>query len=181
MANLQTKPGHFPASPFRWPVGVSQTIEVSQEALWQAISMPGNLEPCHPFCRSNPVSRWPGRESRDEVHYLNGLIYERRFCNWIQSTGYDLRIGQRGGPESFVSWRIAAAGAGRASLRIVVYPHVLQQIPPAVRWLPHLAKVRPMLKRYLTSVVRGFDWYLTRGEPVPRNQWGSHPWFSAGA
>jgi hypothetical protein len=27
--------------------------------------------------------------------------------------------------------------------------------------------------------VRGFEWYVTRGEPVPRNKFGKHPWFSA--
>jgi hypothetical protein len=36
-----------------------------------------------------------------------------------------------------------------------------------------------MLKKYLESVVRGFEWYVMRGEPVPRNQFGRHPWFSA--
>ena len=31
----------------------------------------------------------------------------------------------------------------------------------------------------LVMVTRGFEWYVTRGEPVPRNQFGPHPWFSA--
>jgi hypothetical protein len=26
--------------------------------------------------------------------------------------------------------------------------------------------------------VRGFEWYATKGQPVPRNQFGTHPWFS---
>jgi len=38
--------------------------------------------------------------------------------------------------------------------------------------------VRPMLSKYLSSVVRGFEWYVIRGEPVPGNQFGSHRWFS---
>ncbi len=56
--------------------------------------MPGNLEPCHPFCLKNPVEHWPGPESRDEVHYLNGLVFERRFCRWLDGAGYDLEIGR---------------------------------------------------------------------------------------
>ena len=64
-------------------------------------------------------------------------------------------------------------------LRIAVYPHLLQNIPPAIRWLPHLLYVGPLLRRYLSSVARGFEWYVTRGEAVPRNQFGRHPWFSA--
>jgi hypothetical protein len=35
-----------------------------------------------------------------------------------------------------------------------------------------------MLKSYLSSVGRGFEWYVTRQEPVPNNQFGSHRWFS---
>ena len=39
--------------------------------------------------------------------------------------------------------------------------------------------LRPLLAEYLSSVVRGFEWYVTRGEAVPRDQFGPHPWFSA--
>ena len=70
------------------------------------------------------------------------------------------------------------ADAGGSLLRITVYPFVLQSVPIVVRWIPHLARVRPMLKSYLSSVTRGFEWYVTRGEPVPRNQFGRHAWFS---
>jgi len=35
-----------------------------------------------------------------------------------------------------------------------------------------------MLAKYLQSVVMGFEWYVIRGEVVPRNQFGPHPWFS---
>ncbi|UCG72854.1 MAG: hypothetical protein JSV45_00260 [Chromatiales bacterium] len=141
--------------------------------------MPGNLEICHPFCVKNPVHVWPGPDSRDEVHYLNGWIYERRFCRWIDGTGYDLEIGKAGGSQSWVSWRISPVDERRCTLRITVYPHVFQNLPVAIRWLPYLVRVRPMLKSYLDSVIKGFAWYLARGEPVPRNQFGRHPWFSA--
>jgi len=127
----------------------------------------------------NPVETWPGEDSRDEVHYLSGWIFERRFHRWIDGVGYDLEIGRRGGRTSFVSWRIRPVENRRCILRIAVYPHGLQSIPVAIRWLPHFLRIHPVLKRYLSSVTRGFEWYVTRGEPVPRNQFGSHPWFSA--
>jgi hypothetical protein len=63
-------------------------------------------------------------------------------------------------------------------LRIAVYPHALQDKPAAIRWAPHLFYIAPKLRHYLSSVVRGFEWYVVRGEPVPRNQFGSHSWFS---
>ncbi len=166
---------------FKWPVGVTGSIPAPASDVWTAISMPGNLEYCHPFCAQNPVKTWPGIGSRDEVHYLNGLVFERRFSRWIEGVGYDLNIGRIGGRSSFVSWRIGRVDEENSTLGIIVYPHVLQGVPVAIRWLPHLFRVRPLLTGYLSSVLQGFEWYVKRGEPVPRNQFGSHPWFSEAA
>jgi hypothetical protein len=110
---------------------------------------------------------------------LNGLVFERRFHRWVEGVGYDLDIGRKGGRTSLVSWRITPVDDNTCSLRIAVYPHVLQEVPVVVRWVPHPVRVHPGLKAYLSSVVRVFEWYVTRGEPVPRNRFGSHPWFSA--
>ncbi|MGI9341461.1 MAG: hypothetical protein ACR2QV_01340 [Gammaproteobacteria bacterium] len=169
----EPKPG------FKWPVAVTGHIHASADTLWKTISEHENLERCHPFVAKNPVISWPGPDSRDEVHYLSGWVFERRFLQWFEGIGYDLEIGERGGPQSFVSWRIFPGDENNSELRIAVYPHVLQNIPVAIRWLPHLARVRPLLTSYLDSVLMGIDWYITRGEPVPRNQFGSHQWFSA--
>ena len=163
---------------FKWPVVASQHIAAHVDKVWEVISMPGNLEACHPFCSSNPVQVWPGDNSHDEVHYLSGWIFERQFCHWIDGVGYDLEIGRHGGQKSFVSWRIMEHENRESVLRIAVYPHVFQNVPIVIRWIPYIFYVRPLLKRYLSSVVKGFEWYIIRGESVPRNQFGSHPWFS---
>ena len=163
----------------RWPVAVEQVIAASAHEVWNVISSPGSLELCHPFCARNPVQIWSGQDSRDEVHYLNGLVYERRFRRWLKGTGYDLEIFRRDDALASVSWRISPINEQTCKLRIIVYPYVLQKYPVVVRWLPHLLRLRPMLSSYLKSVVKGFEWYVTRGEPVPRNQFGKHQWFSA--
>lgn len=58
-----------------------------------------------------------------------------------------------------------------------MYPYGLQKRPLLTRWLPHLAVVRPRLRSYLSSVVRGYKWYIEKGEAVPRMRFGRHPWF----
>ncbi len=168
-----------PRPGFKWPVAVARSIAAPAQQVWAAISTPGSLELGHPFCARNPVEVWPGSGSRDEVHYLSGWVFERRFRRWIDGVGYDLEIGRRGGGTSFVSWRISPRDHDGCSLEIAVYPHALQRLPVAIRWLPHVLRLRPLLRSYLSSVVGGFEWYVTRGEPVPRNQFGIHPWFSA--
>ncbi|MGI9224039.1 MAG: SRPBCC family protein [Woeseiaceae bacterium] len=166
-------------SRYQWPVGAEKMIAAPAQEVWMAISTPGNLEVCHPFCSSNPVGIWPGPASQDEVHYLSGWVYERRFLHWHDGIGYDLEIGRCGGGRSYVSWRITPVDKNRCVLSITVYPHVLQNWPTVVRWIPHLLRLRPMLKKYLESVVKGFEWYVVRGERVSRDQFGRHPWFSA--
>ena len=164
---------------FKWPVSVEREIAAPAQAVWEAISRPGNLELCHPFCASNPVHVWPGPDSRDEVHYLSGWVYERRFFRWIDGVGYDLHIGRRGGSKSLVSWRISPIDDQSCTLRITVCPQALQSLPLVVRWIPFTFRLRPLLQAYLDSVVRGFEWYVVRGQTVPRNAFGTHPWFSA--
>ena len=141
--------------------------------------MPGNLELCHPFCARNPVQSWPGEDSRDEIHYLSGWVYQRHFVQWLEGTGYDLEILDRGKMLASVSWRISTIDEQNASLRITIHPYALNRYPVVLRWLPHFLYLRPKLRGYLWSVVQGFEWYATRGEPVPRDQFGTHPWFSA--
>lgn len=165
---------------FKWPVTGSVVIAAPAERVWEVISAPGNLVACHPFCKDNPVREWPGEGSIDEVHYLSGWIYERHVHAWLEGEGYDLEIGRPGGSRSEVSWRITPLDESRSKLTITVYPSFLEDKPAFLRWLAYRFRIRPLLASYLESVVRGFDWYLTRGEPVPRNQFGPHPWFSAG-
>jgi hypothetical protein len=159
-------------------VAVTHRIVAPASAVWAAVSAPGHLERCHPFCEANPVLSWPGPDSRDEVHYLNGWVYERRFRGWIDGVGYDLDIGGRGEPTSHVTWRIEALGDDACDLTITIEPHLLQRIPVFVRWLPHVFSLRPRLRSYLSSVLRGIEWFVLHGEPVARNQFGRHPWFS---
>lgn len=159
-------------------VTVTRPIAASRADVWAAISAPGNLECAHPYCVRNPVTAWPGPDARDEVHYLSGWVYERRFTDWLDGVGYDLWVGSRGQQPSRVAWRITDHGAQRADLTITLRPRPLDRIPRLAQRPVQLAYVRPLLRRYLDAVGRGFEWWITTGEPVSRNQFGRHPWFS---
>lgn len=164
---------------FKWPVSAEKAIGAPAQKVWDAIAAPGNLELCHPVCASNPVQNWPGPGAQDEVHYRSGWVYKRRINRWFEGVGYDLEIGRCGGDKSSVYWRIIALDDLSCVLRLTVHSHALENLPPVIRWIPHFFWLRPILRKYLESVVRGFEWYVIRGEPVPRNQFGAHPWFSA--
>jgi hypothetical protein len=163
---------------FRWPVARSIDITAPAADVWRAISEPGNLVASHPLCKYNPVEVWDRENSLDAVHYLNGVVYARRFRDWHEGRGYDLEIFHGERRLAWVSWRIEALGDERASLKIAVYPLGLQHLKPIVRWAPHLVLLRPKMRAYLDSVLRGFEWSIIRGDAVPRNQFGAHRWFS---
>lgn len=163
---------------FKWPISVNRKIEASQKDIWKAISRSGNLEDCHPYCKKNPVYEWPGAGSRDSIFYYSGWVLHREFIDWIDGEGYDLTIGREGGRKSFVSWRITNDQENISTLRITIYPHVLQKIPIVIRWIPHVTSVKPSLYNYLEAVLKGFEWFITTGKPVRENQFGKHKWFS---
>lgn len=163
---------------FKWPVAVSRRIDARPQKIWSTITKPGNLNDCHPFCEKNPVYEWPGVGSKDGIHYYSGWVMQREFVNWIDGVGYDLTIGRKGGRKSYVSWRITQEQDNISTLSITIYPHILQNIPVAIRWIPHIVSIRPSLGRYLESVVKGFERFITTGKPVSKNQFGSHKWFS---
>ncbi len=161
----------------RRPILAQRRIAAAPDDVWAVISAPGYLAECHPFCAANPVEIWPGAHSRDEVEYHNGRVIERRFTAWLDGAGYDLEVSDTGGPAASVSWRLAAAGSG-ATLTLCLTPRFLPGGPAFARPAVNLLVVRPMMRRYLRSVLRGVEWRVTTSEPVSRNQFGAHPWFS---
>ncbi len=145
--------------------------------MWAVISAPGNLEECHPFCASNSVAEWSGVGSQDTVEYYNGRLIERRFTTWLEGAGYDLEVSDANGRVASVSWRLAAH-QGTTTLTIGLTPRFQAAFPPVIRWIADRGVVRPMLRRYLRAVLRGIEWRVTTGQPVHRNQFGTHRWFS---
>ena len=79
----------------KWKVYYEEEINSSVDSLWDLISSPSNLELFHPFCKSNKIIKWPGENSIDELIYLNGLTFIRKFKSWKKKKGYSLLIGEK--------------------------------------------------------------------------------------
>tara|TARA_A200000113_G_scaffold155525_1_gene140257 strand:- start:618 stop:1109 length:492 start_codon:yes stop_codon:yes gene_type:complete len=155
----------------------SQIFSQKPKQLWNVISAENNLNDTHPFCKANEVIIWTNNDHIDKLVYLNGLTFIREFSEWFEGTGYNLWIGEEGGPRSYVEWRIKEHTHG-SELTITVYPHLLRNWPRLISFLPYYLYINPKLTSYLNSVVKGFKWYLYEGIAVPRNHFGKHRWFS---
>ena len=155
----------------------SQVFSQNISELWNAISVEYNLNNSHPFCKENKSIEWSVDTHKDILVYLNGMTYIRDFSEWFEGRGYNLWIGQDGGPKSYVEWRIKEHPIG-SELSITVYPHLLSKWPKTLAFLPYFVYIDPKLRSYLKSVLRGFKWNLDNNTAVPRNQFGKHSWFS---
>ena len=150
---------------------------ISKSDLWSIISSPSNLELFHPFCDKNPVIKWPGTGSVDQIIYYSGLILEREFINWIDNSKYELLIGENGGKKSFVSWKIKE-NKDYSILSVSIYPHKFNQGNKLVNFLPFQIIVRPTLTRYINSVMNGLEYHIETNLKVKKNQFGNHRIFS---
>lgn len=162
---------------YHWSITGIQEVSINSKDLWEIISTPSNLENFHPFCLKNPVIKWSGEKSIDEVHYYNGLILERNIENWFDKKGYDLFIGKKDGKQSFVSWEIQEI-SGKTSLKITIYPWIYNQGFKIIQFLPFFIFVKPQLQKYINSVLKGLNYFINSNKPVIKNQFGSHRLFS---
>lgn len=165
-------------STFKWPIPVSRTMDAPAARIWETITTPEILEKSHPFVEKNPAERWSGVGSRDRIYYYSGLTLERHVTRWIDGVGYDLDATDQQGRTSHVTWRIHDVDGARSTLTIAILPYLFQRAPWPLRWLPHHLYLRPLIRSYLASVLKGFDYYIATGETVRRNQFGSHYVFS---
>ena len=162
---------------YKQSIQVVKEINATEDELWDVISQPGHLELTHPFSKSHSVISWPGVESNDVLIYLSGLRYERYFTDWSEGSGYTLQIGGREGKKSKVIWEISSE-ENKTFLSITIYPHFLANAPRFLSFLPYKLLLRPKLTSYLNSVLGGINYYLIEKEPVPKNHFGTHKWFS---
>ncbi|MAU58849.1 MAG: hypothetical protein CMC33_04240 [Flavobacteriaceae bacterium] len=158
---------------------VSNEIEInsSKKILWNLISSPEHLNLVHPFCKKNKIIKWDKNERKDILIYLNNLRYIREFHIWNENNGYSLFIGKENGERSKVEWKINSR-KNKVFLKIKVYPYVFKNKNKIIYIFYYLFFIKPMLKKYLESVLKGINWYLRNKKPVPKNKFGKHSWFS---
>ncbi|MFL2619692.1 MAG: hypothetical protein ACJ0O0_00645 [Flavobacteriaceae bacterium] len=160
-----------------WKIEYEEKISASVEKLWELISSPSNLELFHPFCKTNKVITWPGKNSVDELIYLNNLKYIRSFISWEEFKGYSLLIGEENNKQSYVIWEISKK-KGLVFLKITIYPYFLRNIPKAISYFPYKLFIIPKMSSYLKSVIGGINYYIERKKKTPKEYFGSHKWFS---
>ena len=154
------------------PASHTIVLPETRGRVWRVIADPESLANYHPFCERNEVERWPGVGSRDTIYYYSGAVFERQFTGWDEGLGYDLLGTTDDGTRYRVSWLIEPVGPVGSSLTITIRPI----IEPGSE--DRSAQISRLLTRYLEQVAEGLAYYIDTGQPVSRNQFGSHRLFS---
>ena len=159
-------------------VSCSISLNKQSKDIWKAISSHGNLNFFHPFCHKNIVIEVDkSLIKKDILVYLNGLVYEREFYKWDKMNGYELMIGKKNGKKSKVQWKISKT-KNHNSLIINVFPYKTDKINSLLYPFVFYFYIKPKIKSYLKSVLRGLEFYLNNNQKVVNNQFGMHSWFS---
>jgi len=161
---------------YLWNIKGDINLTADPDKLWKIISAPNSLELFHPFCKSNKTINWDGVKSVDQIIYYNDLLYQRDFINWYEGEGYDLLIGEPGGDKSFVSWRIIKTQ--ESSLSITIYPYKFNKGSKLKNYIPFNVIVKPLLQKYVDSVLLGINYYIQNNQKVKKNQFGKIRFFS---
>jgi len=159
----------------------TEYIEASPEVIWKTISMPENLNRCHPFCKKNTMIKWEKEKSIDLIEYENGLKLKRHFTKWFEGKGYELLIGKSGTASAQVLWDIESKydQISALSIQLEIYPEViLKKYPKIFHFFILNWYVIPKMKDYLQSVILGFKQYIESGKTVSKNEFGVNLMFS---
>ncbi len=154
------------------------SIKSRSKDIWKAISSHGNLNFFHPFCQTNKVIVGDKCSiKKDILIYLNGVVFEREFYHWDEMNGYELMIGKKNGKKSKVVWKISKT-KNYTTLTINVFPYKTDKINSLLYPFVFYFYIKPKLKSYLKSVLKGLKFYLKNNQKVVKNQFGKHSWFS---
>ena len=164
-------------------ISYKANINASSGRLWEVISLPGNLNFCHPFCKNNSVIKWAEVGAEDTIEYYNGLILSRLLISWNEGVGYELLIGKKHYPYATakVLWTVTAINDRISELSITIdtYPDIaLKKYTKLLRGLIRDIYFLPTMSKYVESVVKGFKYYVETGRPVQKNQFGYNRMFS---
>ena len=163
-------------------VGEQMSIGVPVEKLWKLISMPENLNLCHPYCKKNTVQKWGGIGAKDTLEYYNGLTLVREFVEWNEGRGYKLIIGKNELATARVTWSVTelTKESSELSISIELLPDVaLRRFTPWLRILIRRFYFIPKMKHYIHNGVQGFKYDAEHKTPVSKNQFGYNPMFSS--
>lgn len=154
---------------------VQRRVAVPAPTAWAMLARPGYLEDCHPFCARCSVHEWPGVGAWDTVHYHNGNAVHREFIRWVEGEGYTVNV--RTMDETIVA-EVDFSVAETADVSACTMATAVRlpsrgpvaDLAAVVLWK---TRIEADARFYFSAVLKGFEYFLTTGEPVRREQFGA--------
>jgi len=159
-------------------ISAESEIAAPASTVWEQITKPGGVVKWHPFVKENTTEHWNGTGSKDHVVYFSGHSFEREIVDWMEGTGYNLKLTENGKNEASAEYRITPINANRCRFKVTVRIQFIKNLPFPIRWVLLKFKIKPLFTNYLSLSIPGFVSCAETGKQIKRNQFGSHPVFS---
>ena len=77
----------------------------------------------------------------------------------------------------YISWNVVKISNNKSSLIITAVPYLTFKYK-IINQLIFKLYVKPLLKNYLNSVVKGLKYYIETNNIIKEDQFGKHMWYS---
>jgi hypothetical protein len=154
-------------------------INCSQEKLWNLLRTPQHLKVTHPYCKDHVAKEWGIVGAVDRLIFNNDNFVNRTLIE-MDDHFFILSLIQDEKKENDIKVKFEAHKLldDKCELYMTVSVDSFKKIPRPIWWLYSRFKIVPSYDLYISSVIKGYKYYLETGKSVKKNQFGYHPDYS---
>lgn len=153
-------------------------VSVPKDRMWEIITSAGYLGKIHPFCKKNDPVVWNKVGQKDTGFFYSGKMLSREIIEFVEGKYYSMNVDGIGTSRSIVTFSTEEVSGNTCHLSIQITSYAFKNTPRPLWLIYARKKIEQQLKEYLYSVLNGAKYYAETGNPVKRNQFGSHKKFS---
>lgn len=153
-------------------------INCSRKKLWGLLISPGHLILTHPYCKEHIAEKWGVLGATDLLVFNNEKQKEREVI-YMDKHFFILQLTQGDtGNDIKVKFETHELANEKCELFMTVSLDSFKNIPRPIWWLYAKLKLLPSYELYISSVIKGYKYYLEKNEEVTEDQFGYHPYYS---
>jgi len=166
------------SNPLWVTLNTSLKINASRKDVWKVMATTGHLEKVHPFCKLHTSKKFQGVGDQDFFVFYNNKEFNRIVIDWKDGESFTLDLFDETNYKQIVIFKVVEDVSGKSLMSIRFETNSFKDVPESKWDENYIKKVISNHKHYFSSVLRGFNHFITTGEVVKRNQFGIHQEYS---
>lgn len=154
-------------------------INCPQQKLWDLLRSPEHLKLTHPYCKDHIAENWGELGAKDKLIFNNDNFINRTVIH-MNHHFFILSLIQNEKKENDIKVKFEAHELinDQCELYMTVSVDSFKKIPRPIWWFYAKYKLVPSYDLYISSVIKGYKYYLETGKTVKKNQFGYHKDYS---